>query len=168
MKKLIGIFAILFLCMMCGSIDAAEVNLQWTPNSETNLAGYKIYYGKATGDYDDIIDVNLPPITDEVIRISLSDFEDGITYYLAATAYDSDGFESDFSTEIMWTAPTEEIIKPNPVQNSTVIKVVQNLDGSTDIYIITADTNVRLVSRTMPDGKIYIFDENGRIIVPVE
>ena len=35
----------------------AEVTLAWDANTEPDLAGYNIYYGTASGDYSDSIDV---------------------------------------------------------------------------------------------------------------
>ncbi len=92
---------------MASLVQGAEVKLAWTPNSETNLAGYKIYYGTASRDYTTIIDVGNPEAVDNQIIVTLSGFSPGITYYYAATAYDEDSFESDYSDEAVWICPLE-------------------------------------------------------------
>jgi hypothetical protein len=73
--------------------------LSWTPPTErtddsalTNLAGFRIYYGKSLNVMTRIIDVRNPGQT--------SQFIDGLdkgTWYFAVTAYTTDGLESDMS-----------------------------------------------------------------------
>jgi hypothetical protein len=36
---------------------SAQVTLEWDPNTEPDLGGYKLYYGNASGDYAEVIDV---------------------------------------------------------------------------------------------------------------
>jgi hypothetical protein len=62
----------------------------------TALAGYKIYYGAASGNYTASVDVK------NVTSISLStlDLQSGQTYYFAVTAYDAAGNESGYSNEV--------------------------------------------------------------------
>jgi hypothetical protein len=81
----------------------AEVTLAWDPNLELDVAGYKMYYGYASGDYPVAIDVGTQT------TYILSDLPDGETYYLAVTAYDIYGNESDFSNEVVFDAPSDEI-----------------------------------------------------------
>ena len=78
---------------------AADATFSWLPNTEPDLAGYKIHYGSAAGAYDQIIDVGLPDPVDGRIRYTISDVSAGITYY-TATAYDTGGLESDYSNEV--------------------------------------------------------------------
>ena len=95
-------FLILFIFSLCNiSISqSAEATFSWTPNSEPNLAGYKIYSGTSSGDYNIATDVGLPEITAENMSSTLTGLTEGVTYYFAATAYDTDGFESNFSQEV--------------------------------------------------------------------
>jgi hypothetical protein len=90
---------------------AGTITLAWDANTEPDLAGYKIHYGVASGDYTTIIDVkdqppvNCPapydPFKTECCEITLVGFELGKTYYFAATAYDKDNNESAYSEELM-------------------------------------------------------------------
>lgn len=64
----------------------------------TDLAGFKIYYGKASGTYSEIIELD-NPITNEHTIEGLAEG----TYYFAATAYDIMGNESDYSNEVSKT-----------------------------------------------------------------
>lgn len=82
-----------------------SVTLSWTAptqNSDgsalTDLAGYKIYYAKKSGYYDQAIVLDNPSITTYVVE-QLSP----ATYYFAATAVNSMGIESSHSAEIART-----------------------------------------------------------------
>jgi len=76
------------------------VILSWNPNAEPDLAGYRIYYGNSSRNYDYVFDVG--DVTEYQLGLS---FED--TYYFAVTAYDTSGNESDFSAEAILGAIVE-------------------------------------------------------------
>ena len=88
---------------------AADVTLAWNPNSEANLGGYRMYYGAYSGGpYDgeaaldgaSPIDIPLSSLTDHSApRLTIHGLGDG-TYYFTATAYDTQGYESNFSNEV--------------------------------------------------------------------
>lgn len=78
------------------------VTLSWlapTENSDgsplMDLAGYKIYFRKNSGSYNQEIQIDNPSITTYVVE-QLSP----ATYYFAATAFNSSGVESSFSAEV--------------------------------------------------------------------
>jgi fibronectin type 3 domain-containing protein len=75
-----------------------QATLEWDPNSETDLAGYKLYYGQASGSYDTTIDVG------NQTTYTLTDLPVGETYYIAATAYNTSGLESGYSNEVIFDA----------------------------------------------------------------
>ncbi|MEK6774673.1 MAG: hypothetical protein AABY64_12070 [Bdellovibrionota bacterium] len=85
----------------CGS-----VSLLWTPNTESDLAGYKIYMGTRSGTYSTQIDVgnlvvnanNATKIMYPIPKLNLN-----LTYYFVLTAYDIAGNESKHSAEISKT-----------------------------------------------------------------
>ena len=78
-------------------VVAGQVTLMWDPNSESDLAGYRIYYGIVSRSYDNAIDVGN---TETCIVTGLIP---GATYYFAATAYNTSELESDYSNEIEYT-----------------------------------------------------------------
>ena len=78
----------------------AQVSLTWDPNSESDLAGYKIYSGIQPGNYQNNIDVG------NVTTYTLNDLDLGVIYYIAATAYNTQGLESGFSNELAYTVPS--------------------------------------------------------------
>jgi hypothetical protein len=93
----LGPFSIEVIAYASGS-----ATLTWTPPTEntdgsalTDLAGYTVYWGQASGDYSNSVTLANPGITSYVVDNLLA----GTTYYFATTAYNSDGLESSFSNE---------------------------------------------------------------------
>ncbi len=86
---------------------AGSVNFSWLPNSESNIAGYKIYYGTtAGGGYPNFVDINnnIPDPNDGRIHGTVTELTNGITYYFVCTAYNDLGVESNYSSEVEYTA----------------------------------------------------------------
>ncbi len=79
---------------------AAQVTLEWDPNSESDLAGYKIYYGTASQAQTDSIDVG------NATTYTVMGLHDGTTYFFAATAYNTSNQESGYSNEVSATTPS--------------------------------------------------------------
>jgi len=82
-----------------------SVTLSWsapTQNTDgtplTNLAGYRLYFGKTSRQYDNEITIDSPGITTYVVDNLSPD-----TYYFAATAVNSSGMESPYSGEAVRT-----------------------------------------------------------------
>ena len=104
--RLILCFSFLFALSGCGGdvkvYESASGNatLTWdapTTNADgtalTDLAGYKVYYGTASGSYTTTIDAG------NVTTYTVGNLFSG-TYYFAATAYDTSGNESSYSNEV--------------------------------------------------------------------
>jgi hypothetical protein len=94
--------------------SARDVTLAWDANSETDIAGYKIYYGKIPGgpyngsgssDGASPIVVSLSsllnPSSPEFTVHGLA----GGTYCFVGTAYDTKGLESFYSNEACTSPP---------------------------------------------------------------
>jgi fibronectin type 3 domain-containing protein len=81
------------------SMASPSITLAWDPSTGTNVAGYHVYCGGSSGNYTNTIDAG-DNTTATVTNLTL-----GATYYFAATAYDSSGLESAFSSEISYTVP---------------------------------------------------------------
>jgi len=97
---------LLLLTLLPGRLGASTLTLAWDPNTEDDLAGYNVYYGIQSGDYDSVIDVG------NVIQYMVSDLEPETQYYFAVTAYDTSGNESGFSEEV--DSITSEDPPPEP------------------------------------------------------
>ena len=86
------VFSLIFA--LTPEVRAAEVRLAWDPNPEPLVQGYRVYFGKASGFYTNVLDVGNN--TECVIRA----LDAGTTYFFACTAYSATGDESNFSSEI--------------------------------------------------------------------
>src|ERR1017187_9399842 len=86
---------------LCPTPAAADqsVELTWDPSPSSDVAGYNVYYGPASGDYNSMISAGA--VTD----LEISGLLEGVTYYFAVTAYDSSGQESELSNEVSYTVP---------------------------------------------------------------
>ena len=91
------------VCIIIGVIAsnalAAQATLAWDPNTESDLAGYKIHYGTASGSYTVHTDVH------NVTTYTVTGLTAGQTYYFAATAYDTSGNESGYSNPVSYAVP---------------------------------------------------------------
>lgn len=113
---------ILLAFLTLGSAAFAEnITFSWLPNSDKDLAGYKIYWGNKEGNYSNSQDVGLPPVSqDGRVYYTLQNVS-GDTQYFCATAYDTEGNESDYSN----------VVKYNPKPNSPAdfqIKITVNVE----------------------------------------
>src|SRR5215471_884555 len=106
LRSLFILLVCLSLAFAATSAQAAQVQLTWDAplqadgTSVPNLAGYKLYYGSQSGQYQTIIPVGLTT-TYTVTNVSA-----GQTSYFAVKAYDSAGTESAFSNEVSVTPGT--------------------------------------------------------------
>lgn len=83
---------ILILLLFCLNASAATVNLAWDQNPESDLLGYNIYWGDASGRY-----TNKQFVTGIAASVQAS----GDTFF-ALTAVNTAGLESEFSLEAFW------------------------------------------------------------------
>ena len=103
--KILSMF-LLFSCFLATTAFAAlgDVRFSWLPNSETNIAGYKIHYGtNDDGVYPHSVDMNSATTTLKEGRLygSVDDLVVGTTYYFVCTAYNTSGQSSGFSNRII-------------------------------------------------------------------
>ena len=87
------------VAMVTVNLEGTEV--AWVPPAEntdgsdlTDLAGYNLYYGIDSGNYTEVVPVNDASLTSFELPIAPGE------YYMAMTAYDFDGNESELSNEI--------------------------------------------------------------------
>ncbi len=95
----IAIFVVIFAFVL--SAHAADITFEWDANTESDLAGYRLYAGGETGVYN-------PDLTIDVGNRTIykwTGFSDG-DWFFAATAYDDDGNESAYSNEVALTIDT--------------------------------------------------------------
>jgi hypothetical protein len=96
------------------ALASVTISLTWDANLETDLAGYKVYWGTAPRTY------KTPPTTIDKSKPSYSfvGFTTG-TYYFAVTAFNTAGQESGYSNEvastILPTPPTYQAPVTGPI-----------------------------------------------------
>jgi hypothetical protein len=76
-----------------------QATLEWDPNGETDLAGYRMYVGTASGMYGGPIEVGL------ATTCTVTNLLARHTYYFAVTARNTSGMESGKSNEVTYTTP---------------------------------------------------------------
>jgi hypothetical protein len=89
------------------AVATGTATLTWTPPTQntdgsplTNLAGYKIYWGPAAGNYPNSVTVNNPGIATYVVTSLIPG-----TYFFAASALNTAGTESALSLAASKTIP---------------------------------------------------------------
>lgn len=106
------IAAALLLGIRPVAATAGSLSLAWDPNTEDDLAGYKVYIGTASQTFSQIIDVG------HMTAFTVTDLLEGETYFSTVTAYDIFVNESDFSNEVSTTIPvTAPPPEPEPVNS---------------------------------------------------
>ncbi len=121
MTRIISLALALAALATAGSCQAAEATFSWLPNSEPDLAGYRIHYGSSSDDLGQDVDVSLPETGEDGRVHATIQVPATLTWY-GATAYDSKGNESALSNLVRYDpAPAP----PGEVQVVTVtVKVV--------------------------------------------
>ena len=119
-KKLFS--SIIFSLVLCFCISptnslAGQANLAWDPpDISTDVTGYMIHYGTASGTYSQAVDVG------NTTSYTVSNLIDGQTYYFAVTAYNAVGYESVYSNEVsIAIAPSQYLLmisNPGPGQGT--------------------------------------------------
>ena len=140
------------------ALGQSAVTLAWDPSPGSGIAGYLLYEGTASRSYSDVIDVG------ESTTATASNLVSGTTYYFAVTAYDTNGLESDFSSEIIYTVllPTS-----TPPANSQMFAA--DSGTFTDPFVASKGTLSQSVTTDVTnDGRtIYSFniDKAGSYLV---
>jgi hypothetical protein len=133
----------LFFALLFDSVQAFAatppagqmVTLAWNPSLDTNVVGYNIYYGGASGDYTNKINAG------NATNISISGLVAGSAYYFAASAYDKFGQESVYSPEISYTVP--EPLPTVQISSAPAGQFILTLSGPNgDTYNILASQDL--------------------------
>lgn len=135
-------FVCIFSLLVSVTSQARDVTLQWDPNTEPSVTGYKIYYN--------VDSANLPFIgtgaaqgpsphdVSTATTTTLNGLDSDHSYYFAVTAYDASGAESSYSNTIYLpeaTPPTVSISSPAP--NATLSGTVSVTASATDNVGVT-------------------------------
>jgi len=121
--------AFLFLLGSFATCIAASVQLQWDPNVEADLSGYKVYYGPDSSPLTNAVSVDVHNQTE----VTITGLDPSNAYSFAVTAYNAAGQESSFSnivTSAEQVPPTVAIT--SPTNSSTV-------SGAVSVNVSAAD-----------------------------
>jgi hypothetical protein len=91
----------------------SSIALAWNRSSTTNVTGYRVYYGVASGNYSNSI------VAGNVTNNTVPGLAGGVTYFFAVTAYNASGLESTFSNELSYV----------PVVPSTSVSITTGRRG---------------------------------------
>jgi hypothetical protein len=83
--------------------NAANVTIGWDANSEPELEGYVVYHntGSPGPPYEHFDTLPESELADPLNpRVTLTELKEGEEYYIALTAYNSEGIESDYSNDV--------------------------------------------------------------------
>lgn len=94
---------------------AQAIVLEWDANSETNIAGYRVFVGPTSRGY-----VTNYTTTNTFHQIANTNLFIGINFF-AVTAFDMDGLESEYSDEVFWVNSTN---RPGAVKGLRVRKLL--------------------------------------------
>ena len=109
--KLILLFLFL-ICFFVSSLHAMDITLQWAPNNEPDVAGYKVFYREESQSYN----YNAPYWETIEPKCTIYDLDITKTYYFVVRAFDIEGFTSSNSNEVILREGTAE----NSVGNGAV------------------------------------------------
>ena len=92
----ITFLAALLLVFFCSVriVHSGRTTLEWDPVTHPDLAGYMVYYGISSDDYDESVDVG------NWTSVTIEGLEEDVTYYFSVTAYSVNGEESEYSNEV--------------------------------------------------------------------
>jgi VCBS repeat-containing protein len=135
----------------------------WLPNQEEDLAGYKIHYGTASGNYTQTVDVGNPALVDDRVPGQVNNLTEGTTYYFVATACNTSGIESDYSTEVVWTATAPSTGGSPPVASDLAINTAEDQPVSGTVSA-TNDTGLPItyeVQQDVSNGSLFLETGSG-------
>ena len=119
-KLLLAVVAFFFMCGM--AMAASNVTFEWDANSESDLAGYRLYQSQTPGVYTFGDGNQVATISTGTETVQITDVLDG-TYFWVLTAYDTNGNESGPSNEVTANLDTLSPNAPITVTITIVIKV---------------------------------------------
>ena len=152
----------LLFCIACwGAFQSptkatSSFTVLWGAVPNTNVLGYKIYYGTVSQQYTNVV------VAGNVTNIPISGIVPGNTYYIAATSYNAAGWESAYSPEISYTVPEAKSAQISIASTPGGVNVSVNGTAASP-YVIVASTDlinwVVLTTNTAP----FIFTDTNTL-----
>jgi chitinase len=178
-KALLYFNVLFLLSLFVGSAVAADVELAWDANTESDLAGYYLYYktgssgapynGTEANEGDSPIQVPLGDLSDqENPSYTITGLSDTETYFFVVTAYNTDGHESGYSNEVSYQPPStsplstlsisgDYSVNENSSANYTATATFS--DGSTRTVTGSADWSIESFSASIDSSGVLTTSE---------
>ncbi len=146
---LFNYFRILIVTIMLALLSnqstwAAQANFSWLPNNTSDgTVGYMLHYGTSSRTYTESVDVGSPVPVNGRIYASVVQLAPDQTYFFTVTAYNAQGDESSYPSEVACTIPSNAVNTTNYdiyMSTSSNLSGAVALEGSTvggDIYVFT-------------------------------
>jgi len=135
-KRLAQVLFIVVAVFFVMPVFAAQVQLAWDASSG-QVDGYRIYYGTTQGNHPTKIEVG------NVTNYTVTNLQEGVTYYFVARAYNQYG-ESGDSNEIIWTAPVNDTTLPTIQITSPTAGETYDTNNNTVTLSGTANDNIQV------------------------
>lgn len=135
------LFVTLSFFLFVSPANAYDAVIAWDSNSEPNLAGYVLYVDDGFSEilYEYVDTYPLEDLDTQNPTIKITDLRDDWAYYFVVTAYDTDGYESDFSDEICvingepcpesWSASRSILLSASNVNGNSAGSSVSSSSG---------------------------------------
>lgn len=139
-----------------GVANAQDVQLQWDPNSESDLAGYKVYYAAGSSQLASGGTVN---VEKNYASATIKDLDPDKSYTFGVTAYNEAGLESGFSnlvTVAEQSPPTVAITSPAASVNVSDTVTV-SIDASDNVGVTKVEYYVDNLLKGTETGSPYHF-----------
>ena len=139
------IIILAFLTFFPAPSNSATLRVSWNANTDTDLAGYLIYYGTESGNYSACYDVG------KITSYGITGVQSGTTIYIAMAAYDTSQNDSALTAE-------QHITVPNIATTVTVPNVVGKTQAAASSALasalLTAGTITQAYSSTIASGNV--------------
>jgi len=175
----VRIIALASLLLACAPAIAGNLKVSWQPNTESDLAGYFVYYGTKDRPLGARVDAG------RQTQYLIQNLKAGETYYIVVTAVDQNGNESEFSEQIAARVLTEQekiggappqhyLLQshPNPFQipshanTAITFELGEESPVKLEIFNVLGQRLITLVDKSLKSGAQKIlwngFDEQKR------
>ena len=156
--------SILIVCLLLMPFTAAaqSISVAWNASLEADVAAYKLYYGPASRHYTSMIMVG------QWTEYTFGDLNDMDAVYIAVTAVDTAGNESDYSAELRIELQqvraqfTLGDAYPNPFNPDTNIPYVLPVDMEIDLRVYDIlGRQVAVLRKGLQPAGSYIAEWDG-------
>jgi hypothetical protein len=115
----LALIAVILLAAAGSVVSAGTASLAWDPVPDTDLAGYRIYYGTSPTSYTQSVDVG------NVTQATISGLTDCTLYYFGVKAYDTAANESTtYSNQVQgWSRPVVTSATPSAAEQGRTLTV---------------------------------------------